>query len=329
MNWSLLRREPQIRPPPTSPNYGASPARRTNLCSAVPLPSPTNSLLKLSMTNSFPKTDLVRLLALPASVRLLALLAAFRFLAVPDLVRAGIATSDVEAAEAASSILRFQLQRRMTEPSPTQVLALSRAGACELARVMDVDLATVPHSTRSNSSRSVMFLDHTLARNAFALSLAGMKVEADGNPVLLSWEHDRDRLADSVSMVADKGELRRQPLEADGFAVCRGPRGTEGLLVEIDRATEPVGYLGRKYAGYLEWWRQDGHMRRFDVNTVRILTVVTDEKRTARLRDACLQSTQGKAGGLFWFGAEDAMAKHGISAPIWSTARVARLPLWT
>jgi hypothetical protein len=295
----------------------------------MPSPSPINSLLKLSMTNSFPKTDLVRLLVLPAPVRLLALLAAFRFLAVPDLARVGIDNGEVEAAEAIHTILRFQLQRRMTESVPTQVLALSRAGACELARAMDVDLATVPHSTRSNSSRSVMFLDHTLARNAFALSLAGMKMEADASPVLLSWEHDRDRLADSVSMVADKGELRRQPLEADGFAVCRGPRDTEGLLVEIDRSTEPVGYLGRKYAGYLEWWRTDGHMRRFDVNTVRILTVAPDEKRTARLRDACLESTQGKAGGLFWFGAECALSKHGIMAPIWSTAKVERLPLWT
>ena len=262
-------------------------------------------------------------------MRLLALLAAFRFLTVPDLALVGIDNGEVEAAEAVRSILRFQLQRRMTDPAATQVLALSRAGALELARAMDVEPGTVPHSTRSNSSRSVMFLDHTLAQNALALSLAGMKCEADGGPILLSWEHDRDRLADSVTMMASTNQLYRQPLEADGFAVCHGPRGIEGLLVEVDRSTEPVGYLGRKYAGYLEWWRQGGHVRRFDVNTVRILTVAPDERRTVRLRDACLESTKGKAGGLFWFGAEDAVAKHGVMAPIWSTAKVERLPLWT
>lgn len=130
-------------------------------------------------------------------------------------------------------------------------------------------------------------------------------------------------------MMASTSQLCRQPLEADGFAVCRGPRGIEGMLIEVDRGTEPVGYLGRKYAGYLDWWRQGGHVRRFDVDTVRILTVAPDERRTARLRDACLESTQGKAGGLFWFGAEDAIAKHGIMASIWSTAKVERLPLWT
>ena len=262
-------------------------------------------------------------------MRLLALLAAFRFLAVSDLVCANIDNGEVEAAEAVRSILRFQLQRRMTDPAPTKVLALSRAGALELARAMDVEPATVPHSTRSNSSRSVMFLDHTLARNALALSLASMKGERDERAILLSWEHDRDRLADAVTMMANTGQLSRQPLEADGFVVCRGPRGIEGLLVEVDRGTEPTGYLARKYAGYLEWWRQGGHVKRFDVNTVRILTVAPDERRTVRLRDACLESTKGKAGGLFWFGAEDAIAKHGIMAPIWSTAKVERLPLWT
>jgi hypothetical protein len=281
------------------------------------------------MTKSFPKTDISHLLALPAPMRLLALLAAFRFLTVSELATVGIDNGEVEAAEAIHAILRFQLQRRMTDPAPTQVIALSRAGALELARAMEIEPSTVPHSTRSNSSRSVMFLDHSLARNGFALSLAGMKREEDGSPVLLSWEHDRDRLADSVAMMASSSQLCRQPLEADGFAVCHGPRGIEGLLVEIDRGTEPVGYLGRKYAGYLEWWRQGGHVRRFDVSTVRIVTVAPDEKRTARLRAACLESTQGKVGGLFWFGSEDAIAKHGIAAPIWSTAKVERSPLWT
>ena len=182
-------------------------------------------------------------------MRLLALLAAFRFLTVSDLALAGIDNGEVEAAEAVRSILRFQLQRRMTDPATTQVLALSRAGALELARLMDVEPSTVPHSTRSNSSRSVMFLDHTLSRNGFALALAGMKCEADKRHVLLSWEHDRDRLADSVTMMASSSQMCRQPLEADGFAVCRGPRGIEGMLVEVDRGTEPVGYAHERMSG--------------------------------------------------------------------------------
>jgi len=235
---------------------------------------------------------------------------------------------DLESANAAGCLLHLEFQRRVTDRERTEVLALSRAGAKELARTMEVDLPSVPYSTRSNSARSAFFLDHTLSRNGFALSLA-MSGQRVGGAPLYSWEHDRDRLSDSVSLMTPEGEFRRQPLEADGLAICRGPHGIEGLLVEIDRGTEPPSYLGRKYGGYLEWWRQGRHLKRFDVKTIRILTVAPDHRRTARLRQACQAATAGKAGGLFWFGSEDAIAKEGIASPIWSTAKVEHLPLWS
>jgi hypothetical protein len=279
------------------------------------------------MNKSFPKTDLARLLSLPPRPRLLALLAACRFLTAGDIGRAGIEAADLAAADAADCILRLQFQRRVTDRERTEVLALSRAGAKELARTMDVDPSCVPHSTRSNSARSAFFLDHTLGRNSFALSLA-MSGQRVGGAPLYSWEHDRDRLSDSVSMISSTGEFARLPLEADGLAICCGPRGIEGLLVEIDRGTEPPSYLGKKYAGYLEWWRQGRHVKRFDVKTIRILTVAPDERRLGRLRQACQAATAGKAGGLFWFVSEEAIAKHGFSGPTWSTAKIEHLPLW-
>jgi hypothetical protein len=278
------------------------------------------------MLKAFPKTDLAALLSLPPRPRLLAVLAACRFLTAAEIARIGVEASDIEAADAAGCILHLQFQRRVTDEARTEVLALSRAGAKELARAMEVDPVSVPSSTRSNSARSAFFLDHTLARNSFALSLA--KSFEIGGAALLSWEYDRDRLSDSVALVSALGEFQRIPLEADGLGICRGPRGIEGLLVEIDRATEPPRYLGRKYGGYLEWWKQGRQTKRFDVKTIRILTVAPDERRLGRLRQACQAATDGKAGGLFWFASEEAIAKHGIAANIWSTAKVEHLPLW-
>jgi hypothetical protein len=278
------------------------------------------------MNRSLATTDFAKLLSLPPRPRLLAILAACRFLTAADIAAAGIGAEDVAAADAAGCLLHLQFQRRVTDKERTEVLALARAGAKELARTMEVDVSSVPYSTRSNSVRSAFFLDHTLGRNGFALALA-MSCRA-GGAELLSWEHDRDRLADSVSLLSPTGEFQRIPLEADGLAICRAPRGTEGLLVEIDRGTEPPGYLGRKYAGYLEWWRQGRHVKRFDVKPIRILTVAPDERRSARLRQACQVATEGKAGGLFWFVSEEAITKHGVAANIWSTAKVEHLPLW-
>jgi len=299
----------------------------SHFCAALS-PLPTKSSTKPFMTNSFPKTDLARLIALPAPVRLLALLAAFRFVTAADLIRVGIDNGEVEAAEAVRCILKFRLQRRLTDSASSEVLALSRAGARELARAMEVDPATVSHSIRSTSNRSAMFMDHSLARNSFALMLGTALAATENAPKLLSWEHDRDRLSAAVTMLRGPGEFRRQPLEADGLAVVRGPRGPEGLLVEIDRGTEMPGYLGKKFAGYLEWWKLGGPKKRFGVDTLRVLTIAPDERRTIRLRDACAASTGGKASGLFWFTAEDAVINNGALAPVWSTMRSEQLQLW-
>jgi len=65
------------------------------------------------------------------------------------------------------------------------------------------------------------------------------------------------------------------------------------------------------------------------VDSLRILTITPDERRTIRLRDACAASTGGKASGLFLFAAEDAIAKSGILAAVWSTLRGEPLQLWS
>jgi hypothetical protein len=279
------------------------------------------------MTNVFPKADLARLIALPARLGALALVAALRFLARGDLAQAGLDGDAVGSAITGGLVRRLLLQRRLTEEQPTEVLALTRAGARSLAAALGVDAGSVPYSTQTNSKRSAMFMDHTLARNAFAVRLA--RILVTGAPAeLLSWEHEAERLADAVHVLREPGQLERQPLVADGLAVVRGPRGTEGLLVEIDRGTERPSYMGRKYAGYLEWWRTGGPRRRFGVPAMRLLTVAPDERRAARLREACLAATGKRGGGLFWFASDDDLARDGLLAPVWSTLREERVPLW-
>lgn len=279
------------------------------------------------MINAFPKTDLAKLLALPAKLGTLALLAALRFVAKGDLAAAGLDAGDVAAAIGSGLVRRFLLQRRLTAAEPTEVFALGRGGARELAREIEVEPASVPYSTKSSCERSAMFLDHLLARNAFALRL-GRALTAGAPARLLSWEHDPERLADAAHVLRAPGVLERQPLVADGLAVVGGPRGPEGLLIEIDRGTERPSYLGRKYHGYAEWWRAGGPRRRFGVPVIRLLTVAPDTHRTERLRDACREHTGGQVGGLFWFAAEEALLREGMLAPVWSTLRADRLPLW-
>ena len=281
------------------------------------------------MSTSFPKSDLAGLVGSLPPLRALALLAALRFVEESDLRESGVADADLQGFVRRRLVFRFPLQRKLTDPETTDVFAMSRRGAVELARATGVDARTVPSSTQKSCTRTPMFLDHTLGISTFALALARGLTLPGAPAAFLSWESDAERLADAVHVMTEKGYVDRQPLVADGLAIVRGARGPEGLLVEIDRGTERPGYLGRKYRGYLEWWQKGGHERRFDVKAIRLLTVAPDAKRAERLREACREAMGGKQSGLFWFAAEDALVKDGILAPVWSTLKSENVPLWS
>lgn len=279
------------------------------------------------MNNTFPKTDIAKLLDLTEPLRPLALLAALRFVAVEDLVRFGLVARIEELVDSAY-VFALSLQRRLTDKTAVPVLALRRSGAQILAKELGVEPATVPSSTLSSCRRSVMFLDHALAESRFALLLAVGLQEHDDR-ALLSYERDRDRLADVVHHLRAAQGLGRQPLVADALAIVKTSRGVEGLLIEIDRGTERPNYLGKKYAGYLKWWRDGGHRRRFDLGQLRVLTIAPDRRRAEALVCECRERTGGRAGGLFWFAAEEDLVVQGIQAPVWSNLRAEGLSLFS
>lgn len=280
------------------------------------------------MTPTFPRTDLARLLGLPAPVRVFALLAALRFVAADDLALAGADPAEANDALADKLVFRLAMKRRLTDETATNVLALRRDGAKELARAMDVEPTSVPYSTKTTCKRSAMFLDHELAVSRFALLLARSLRRGVAPASLLSFETDADRLADAVHVTHDAKHLGRQPLVADALAVVGTPRGVEGLLIEIDRGTERPGYMARKYAGYLAWWKEGGPERKFSVKAMRLLTIAPGAIRTERLREACAEATEKRAAGLFWFAAENDLARERLLAPVWSTPRKENVRLW-
>ncbi|KKR49272.1 MAG: hypothetical protein UT86_C0001G0244 [Candidatus Magasanikbacteria bacterium GW2011_GWC2_40_17] len=287
------------------------------------------------MTPAFPKTDLAHLFALPDAYAALAFLAVLRFVTFDDLARVGLDQGEIASLADEDLVFSLKLQRRLTDEGHVDVLALKRAGAQMLASVLGVDAASIPYSTRSTCKRSAMFLDHGLALSRFALYLAsalwrGREERSGQRPPLklLSFETDAERLADSVHVLSKPNGLVRQPLVADALAVVESSRGPEGLLIEIDRGTESPSYLGRKYAGYHEWWQKGGPKRRFDVSTLRLLTVAPNKKRTRVLRETCREVTGGRAGGLFWFSSEDDIVAEGALSSVWSNVRSEHLSLW-
>lgn len=280
------------------------------------------------MTMPFPKTDLPKLMALPGTVRALALLASLRFVAEIDLARAAVRPGEIEELGDEGLAFRLTLPRTALGRPAEPVLALTKAGAARLADLWDFEPESIPFETRSSCSRSAMFMDHGTATARFAILLA-RELGPDTTTPLLSWEDDPERLADSVHILSGTDALGRTPLVGDGLAVVRGPRGPEGLLVEIDRGTERPGYIANKLRAYVEWWRLEGPRRRFDLPATRILWVAPDARRAGKLRDIAREATGGKASGLFWFAAEPDLLAEGITAPVWRTTKDEGLALWS
>lgn len=111
---------------------------------------------------------------------------------------------------------------------------------------------------------------------------------------------------------------------ADALAVVEVGGKRSALLVEVDMGTVSILRMRTKFAGYLAWWKQDGPERRFGLRSLRVFTVAPNENRLARLREAAREATDGKASGLFWFGAHDAVAvdePERLLAPRWFDAR--------
>ena len=234
-------------------------------------------------------------------------LAQFRFLTA-DQVGAvwGIPAERIEALVATGWILRFELQDPSAEGPARSVYALGRAGAAALASNAGRDISAFPYLTKGKLKFSLMFLEHTLARNEFALTLKMATRQAPGVE-LLFWEHRPERLRDVVHLVGSNGEYERQPLVADGYfglRVATRPQGRQEVyfLVEIDRGTVTIPRMAKRYRGYREWWRKGGPQERFGVPNIRVLTVAKGRRRVERLKRAAGETQDGRRGSqLFGF----------------------------
>lgn len=278
------------------------------------------------MLDVFPRADLAMLARQDEPVRTLALLAALRFVSGDDLVAHGAQKDDLAGFEADDAVLRLPLQRTVTMARPVDVYALRHGGAMALSQALGRDVSSIAYETRSSCRRSVSFMDHSMAVSRFALQLVhGLR---DASPArLVSWTMDPREVRTGVDLTGDATSAHAA-LIPDALARIDGPRGTECLVIEIDRWTERPSYMAAKYAAYRAWWMTGEHVRAFGARAVRIVTIAPEARRKRRLMEACREAIGGKAGGLFWFAADDELTRHGALSPVWSTQSKVNLELW-
>jgi hypothetical protein len=216
--------------------------------------------------------------------------------------------------------------RMLDSANVESAFALTRRGAMLLARSSGARALRVP-----SPRKSLYMLAHELARNELGVVLEIL--DRDGKLRLLRWETARTRIGDSVTIVVG-GHPLRVPLVADALAVFEISGKPDALLVEIDMGTVSIPRMRTKYAGYLAWWREGGPERRFGLRSLRVLTIVPNENRLSRLREAAVQANDGKASGMFWFGEQkqvDVGHPERLVGPDWTTTAGNDVPaaLWS
>jgi hypothetical protein len=236
----------------------------------------------------------------PLAEEVMIAIARARFASVPSLLAfsgpSGLTEELVDAWVRAGLLHRSMATLDPISGKDIAYVVLTSAGARELTgrSLGHVEGVSAARLKRSSQKRA-----HDVAVGDFALSI--LALARDHSLDLLGLETDDKKFATSV-VLANPGEApRRIALQADLFLAHRRASGSAGLLVEMDRGTISVEKMAEKYRGYLAWWRSGGPERDFGLKAMRVLTVVPDERRLAKLHDTALEVNEGRHSGFLAF----------------------------
>jgi hypothetical protein len=197
------------------------------------------------------------------------------------------------------------LERGLVHPDPLrpeqiQYVSLTTAGARALyaATGRHVEGITPARLRRSSQKR----MHDTLCGE---VALSAISLAKDGAIELVGVETDDRKLATVVHVAEPGKEPERIVLQPDALIVTRGTRGSEALLVEVDRGTTAPKRMQTRYRGHLAWHAEGGPLRDFGTRSLRVLTLVPTQARLERLHAAALEASGGRRTGFLLFGLLD------------------------
>jgi hypothetical protein len=102
----------------------------------------------------------------------------------------------------------------------------------------------------------------------------------------------------------------------DSYVVLQTPEREIAAFLEVDRGTEDLDTLKRKYKAYVEYRRSGAEQKRYGKDIIRVVTLTTLGKR--RLDNLKKAAEAVGAKGRFYFAlASDVTSSTVFSAPIW------------
>lgn len=199
------------------------------------------------------------------------------------------------------------------KPSNHIVYALGKEGA----KLVFPDKKMKSPSAGKTKETGPVFLWHSLMISNFraVLSLALRNAKESK---LARWQ--AEDLADEVYAEGEK-----LPLAPDAFFTLEDRDDYLHFFLEADRSTMARERFLKKMRGYWQWWREEGHKRKFGISRFRVLTVAVSEERKENLREITKQADEGRRGSeMFLFACEkayDLEKPESILRPIWQSPK--------
>ena len=138
---------------------------------------------------------------------------------------------------------------------------------------------------------------------------------------LVRWR--TEGLADKVYL---KG--RELPISPDAFFTIEDKDDWLHFFLEADCSTMKTERFLDKMRGYWEWWKEEGHHKKFGIPAeigFRVLTVTISEERKENLRLMTRQADDSRRGSnIFWFACEknyNLETPETILKPIWQSPK--------
>jgi len=196
--------------------------------------------------------------------------------------------------------------------SSKRAYCLSKRGKDVISFMYDgTDLKTIKWNEKNNQVE-IYFLEHTLAVNdirvAFTVSARSLGYELEWIP---EWE--LKTLKERVRDPERSGKFL--PITPDGYFILKDNNREARFSVEADRATETNRRWKDKVRGYVEYVKTGQYFRRYNAESLRVLTVTTSPKRLENL-STTTKDVEGAS--FFWFTTEDKILNHNVIIdPIW------------
>jgi len=215
-------------------------------------------------------------------------------------------------------IERPRQQASLTGPQGYMVHAIGNKGVdllCE--HFPDFKKTKVDWLTKNKEVRE-HYIHHALMISNFRVVL-NLALRNDQEAKLSQWQQGRE-LRDYV-----KFEGRKVAVVPDAFFTLEDREDRMYFFLEADRSTMVRLRFLRKMRAYWQWWKEEGHQKKFGIENFRVLTLCKGDGRKEILRQITKEADDKKVGSLmFWFCTEkdfDLSDPESILNPIWQTPK--------